>query len=320
MSAQKDPRDRPAVPSREERRQIAQGLRQEIGAGTVDAGVALFRRYFLPGPGKWPGPGITVDDVKREVREGLGGARHAVYLAIRETPLVFAVLLVVFLSAESWQFFGRLQADRYWATLAAFVVVLFVALLFGLRREWIDSYSAVAKQPSKAAAPEHQEKEEQALLKRMSAPTAPITVPAISRWVVGFLELTRLAAYAFAVGVAAMAFFVAFGAVAIDADLTRSWSLRQGEHIYVAVNDAKDVFGLSLLVSDELVRVGSMLGAFAALNFTVGVITETRIKDEIVIPRFRKYESAIRTWACLYYGNARERSERPFALAPSLAE
>jgi hypothetical protein len=56
-------------------------------------------------------------------------------LALREAPIVVVVLIAVFVTSESWQFFGRLDGIHYAKVLAGFAVVIAVVLAFAIADE-----------------------------------------------------------------------------------------------------------------------------------------------------------------------------------------
>lgn len=72
------------------------------------------------------------------------------------------------------------------------------------------------------------------------------------------------------------AFFVAFGTIAIDAGLTRTWA-----------GDAHTLFSLTVLdvrlrPTTELLRVSGAIAALSGLYYAISVLTDDRYREEFL--------------------------------------
>jgi len=79
------------------------------------------------------------------------------------------------------------------------------------------------------------------------------------------------------VAVAVGAFFVAFGALAVSADVTRSWTGSQGnEVLFLSLGD------IHLRVTVELLRVSAAIAAFSGLYYSVAALTDSTYREEFL--------------------------------------
>jgi len=287
--------------------QREQALRHRLKEEEVRELLAYLRRHRLP----------TGDRQARSSSEGSGVSqlwrlpRHAVYLALKETPLLLAVLFVVFVTGEAWQFFGRLHDQRFLGIVLAFVAATFLALLLGLRRERLDCYrvlesvaeEGLRRREAAFGKPTPESFESKLEAEGICLPEGEIKLPKGVCRQIGALEMARLCFNVAAVGLASAAFFVVLGIVAIDEGLTEAWITRTGEagtqqaeiwHVPLVTND--------VILSDPLLRVAAVLGAFAALTFAVRILTDENLRSELVAKRLKPYQRAIGLWARLYYG------------------
>jgi ABC-type multidrug transport system permease subunit len=83
---------------------------------------------------------------------------------------------------------------------------------------------------------------------------------------------------------AVFAFFVVFGALAIDADIIASWT--GAEAVYPR--------GIEL-VSQQLVQVSTFLAAFSGLYFTVYAVTDATYREQFFTAITRELEQAVNT-------------------------
>lgn len=91
--------------------------------------------------------------------------------------------------------------------------------------------------------------------------------------------------------------------IAIDEQLTEAWITRAGEQ---AIQQAEvwhvPLVANGVIVSDPLLRVSAVLGAFAALTFAVRILTDQSLRAELVTDRLQSYKAAVFVWRWLYCG------------------
>jgi hypothetical protein len=227
-------------------------------------------------------------------------------LALKESPLVVVVLIAVFLSAETWQFFARLDGAQYVKVMAGFLFVIVLILIVGLREEWTAAFTIHDEEPSDVERPLADA--------GFGEPPQGLTAPGASRWVVGGTQVARLVIESAFVGAVAASLFVVLGAIGLSPELTSSWTSLAGEKAH----HVNELGRIPLLgkhaepLTTELIHVAGALGAIAALSFTVEIVTGERLRSELLRQRFAGYRSAFRAWARLYHG-------KPPATEPSPA-
>jgi hypothetical protein len=299
------------VSTRGERRAKESTLRASLGEDRVDRLLRHLRRHHLP-TGHRPGP---AGGGASRLGEAWRASRHAVFLSLKETPLLLAVLFVLFMTSETWQFFGRLHDRRLGSVVLIFAVLTALALLFGLRRERFKAYGVL--DPGED---EELRRHSEARWKQWRRATPPELIaaglPALGQSVpeqrlpwtartrIGFAEVSWLFLNAAVVGVAAALVFIALGTAAIDERLTEAWLTRSAEPPYdvepILIADRLPFLRSDTIASWELVHVSGLLGGFAALTFAVRIVTDPDLKEELVRGRLARYEDAILAWATFY--------------------
>jgi hypothetical protein len=294
-----------------ERRAKEETLRDALGRERVDRLLRHLRRHHLPTghrPARGPSPTSRLGEAWR-------ASRHAVFLSLKETPLLLAVLFVLFMTSETWQFFGRLHDRRLGSVVAVFAVLTALALLFGLRKERLKAYEVLHPGDDEDLKP-HSEARwaewRQATPPELIAAGLPVLgqsvpqerLPRGARMRIGLAEMSWLFLNAAVVGVAAALVFIALGVAAIDEQLTEAWLTRSAEPLYdvepILIGDRLPVLRSDTIASWELVHVAGLLGGFAALTFAVRIITDQDLRKELVRARLARYEDAVLAWAALY--------------------
>jgi hypothetical protein len=268
--------------------------REHSGDEAVDRVLSAARSYGLP-RGKSERH-LPVEDVLRPTAKVTLGT---LFIALREAPLVVVVLIAVFITSESWQFFARLDAWQYAKVIFGFGVVIAVVLVFGLRTEARTAYTIGDDEPGPS------EIEQPLADAGFGPPPAGLTAPALSRLLAGATQAGRLLVECAVVGLAAAGLFLLLGAIGASPELVSSWATRPGEEAY----SAHTLFEISWLgehaetVTRELMLVSGALGAIAALSFSIELVTGQRLREELLRTRFVGYGMAFRAWARLHHGS-----------------
>ncbi|HEV7774512.1 MAG TPA: hypothetical protein VGO48_14620 [Conexibacter sp.] len=187
----------------------------------------------------------------------LGGqlARSLLLLA-RAIPLLLFFSLVLFLTTEMWQVF----ADRAGATLAA------IGLLLAL----VATAFLVVRLPQEVA---RIERDTSTL--GQAADSQPLRP--LQRANVGLVLLIGHGLQIAVVTVAIGAFFVAFGTIAIDGDVLRSWTGEPG-HVLFTIT----VLDVPLRPTTELLRVSGAIAALSGVYYAISVLTDDRYREEFL--------------------------------------
>ena len=103
------------------------------------------------------------------------------------------------------------------------------------------------------------------------------------------------------------AFFVAFGTIAIDVDVTRAWLGHEGHALFDAT-----VLDVPLRPTTELLRVSGAIAALSGLYYAISVLTDDRYReeflDEITGSCARRSPRGRSTWRCAPLGRRRSAS------------
>jgi hypothetical protein len=282
------------VPKRAELLERENLARERAGDEAVDIVLAAAKSQNLPrGDLEFRSP---VDDVLLPTAKVTAGT---LVLALREAPLVVVVLIAVFVTSESWQFFARLDGWQYTKVIAGFAILISLVVIFGLREEW----RTASRVPDDASP--GSEAESALADAGFGDPPPGLTAPAFSRWTVGAVQFGRLVLACAVVGLATAALFVLLGAVGVSAELAGAWATWPGEE---PAHTADTLFEISWLgdhaetVTLELLLLSGAIGAIAALAFSVELVTGERLREELIRRRFAGYSAAFRGWARLYHG------------------
>lgn len=191
------------------------------------------------------------------------GAGQALGLFARELRLVFIVLLVLFVTSETWQVFGRLSGVRY-------------AVLFGLLVVAAGVLGALnARQQAVAAIADP----------RFERPVPRAAGATLARRLLGRVWFEILV-----VGLAVCACLFVLGVLVVDAALLDVW---------VRDNPAARVLELGssgLVVSEPLARLVGVLGAVAALLFALEVLVDRDLRTDVTNDLLHDWESARVLW------------------------
>jgi hypothetical protein len=183
----------------------------------------------------------------RRVGEQLAAA---VGLLARAIPLLLLFSVVLFLTTEMWQVFAGMNDATLAATGALLVVVGSTFLVVRLPREVGRIESDVTPGP---------------------------TLQPRQRVNIGLVLFVTQALQILLVAVAVGAFFVAFGALAVSPDATKSWIGSEGRQLLaVSVGD------IHLRVTVELLRVSAAIAAFSGLYYSVAALTDSTYREEFL--------------------------------------
>jgi hypothetical protein len=212
------------------------------------------------------------------VRWALGETRDllSTLLALftRALPLLLVAVLVLFLTAESWQVFGALTGPAYPASLlllfvvgAAFVLARLPGDLAAVAHfdDWAEVDGLVGATPAATLAPVG-----------TSGP-APGDLPGLDRrqWLnVALVTLFGQGVQVTLVGLVVGAALTAFGTAAITAATVESWN--GSVHVLASFTLRGHVFSLT----EQTLRVAGFLAAFSALTFTVYLATDETYRRE----------------------------------------
>ena len=174
----------------------------------------------------------------------------AVDLLARAIPLLLLFSIVLFVNTEMWQVFAAMNTATVVATAALLAVVGSVFLGVRLPREVRRIERDVAVEPP---------------LRRRQ------------RINVGLVLFVTQALQIALVAVAVGAFFMAFGALVIPADVIESWTGTPGRQIF-----AVDLGDIEVRVTVELLRVSAGIAALSGLYYSVAVLTDSTYREEFL--------------------------------------
>jgi hypothetical protein len=226
------------------------GLLQLIGGQTTSAWVvcagnlALLLVLYV-----WIAYGVAsiLRFTGRRIGEQLAAA---VDLLARAIPLLLLFSVVLFVNTEMWQVFAGMDVATLVAAGALLVVVGSTFLGVRLPRE-VDRIERDV-----AAGPRLE------LRQRIN---------------VGLVLFVAQALQVVLVAAAVGGFFVAFGALAISADVIESWTGDPGSQIV-----ALELAGVDVRVTAELLRVSAGIAALSGLYYSVAVLTDSTYREEFL--------------------------------------
>jgi hypothetical protein len=184
-----------------------------------------------------------------------GQLARSFLLLARAVPLLLIFALVLFVNTEMWQVF----ADRTTATLAA------VALLLAL----------VATAFLAARLPREIDRLERDVTAGDAVRAPPLR--SVQRANVGLVLLISHGLQIVVVTLAIGAFFVAFGTIAIDADVMRAWTGGPGDALFSVT-----VLDVPLRPTVELLRVSGAIAALSGLYYAISVLTDSAYREEFL--------------------------------------
>ncbi len=193
-------------------------------------------------------------------------------LLVRALPLLLLVVIIVFYTAEPYQFAHALP----WPLL---VLALLLFALVGIA-------FAIVRVPRQVG--ELSEHETWRLLRtRANATPAahlraskPPEVPTLSRkeWVnVGLVVLASEAILVVLVGLAMFGFLVVLGMLTVPADLATAWATAPIDKLV-----SFRLFGADLAISSELLKTSAFLAGFTSLQFTVSLLSDGTYQEEFL--------------------------------------
>jgi hypothetical protein len=226
------------------------GLLQLIGGQTTSAWVvcasnlALLLVLYV-----WIAYGVAsiLRFTGRRIGEQLAAA---VGLLARAIPLLLLFSVVLFINTEMWQVFAGMNGATVIATGVLLVVVGSVFLVVRLPREVEQIERDVHAGP---------------------------TLERRQRINVGLVLFVTQALQILLVAVAVGAFFIAFGALVVSADVIDSWTGTEGRQILsLSLGD------IDVRVTVELLRVSAGIAALSGLYYSVAVLTDTTYREEFL--------------------------------------
>jgi hypothetical protein len=183
----------------------------------------------------------------RRIGEQLAAALD---LLARAIPLLLLFSVVLFINTEMWQVFAGMSTATVVATGLLLVVVGSIFLGVRLPREVEQIEREVAAGPP---------------LERRQ------------RINVGLVLFVSQGLQILVVAVAVGAFFVAFGALVISADVINAWTGSEGRQIL-----AVHVAGVDVRLTVETVRVSAGIAALSGLYYSVAVLTDSTYREEFL--------------------------------------
>lgn len=178
------------------------------------------------------------------LRRLLGQLATSFALLARAVPLLLVFSIVLFINAEMWQVFAALSDLEVAEVAVLFVAVGFVFIVARVPRE----VREIERQVGEGAPP---------LRRRQLVNVGLVLVIAQ-----GLQVLT--------VAVVLGAFFVAFGALAIQPSVVEAW-----------IGSAPDAIA-GTAVTTELLRVSGALAAFSGLYYAIAVLTDSTYREEFL--------------------------------------
>jgi hypothetical protein len=265
-----------------------------IALGSAGVAVAL---YALTSMG-------VLSPLLSQGRPALEGLADTFAVAVRALPPLLAVLLFLSLAAETWQAFGDLEGWRFGAVLIGFALLTVVILLAGLRAERAELASP---EPGPDLARRARGTPAAPLVARDVGPAAP-PLDRIERINLAVALLFTLAIRVLIVGaVVGVAFFV-FGLLVVDEALTREW-VGEPPNVLLEISIA----GREVVVTEELVRVATVLGGFASLYFAAVALGDARNRAAFLDDVLERFRGVMAAWS--YYRGALAARPAPAAAA-----
>jgi len=191
-------------------------------------------------------------------------------LLTRALPMLLLFVTFLFINAEVWQVSSSLDGGVLWGTVLFFGVAAVLFLVPRLAEE-LDAFddSIVAADLMAASKGTPLEASAQRLVDQDIDLPEEAQVTGLQMVNLVLVLVIAQAVQVLLLAVAVFAFFIVFGAVAIDDKVIESWTQEEAVH----------VLGLNA-VSEQLVQVSVFLAAFSGLYFTVYAITDELYRKE----------------------------------------
>ncbi len=241
--------------------------RSAVATGAINAallaGVHVVTSYGLVPMTRW-----VVEQSVHQVRSITG-------VLVRALPLVFLIVIVVFVNTEAWQ----VASDLHWPVLLIVCgLFLLVGAVFAFIRvpgqigeievdTWAERVELASDSPAGPLAVEVERLDERAR-----------EVPSLSRREWRNVQLVVLVSEGIlvtVVGLGMFAFFVLLGALAITPSVIETWIGRGPDVLWTF-----RLFGEHLALTSELLKVCTFLAAFSALQFTVSLVSSGEQQEE----------------------------------------
>jgi hypothetical protein len=181
----------------------------------------------------------------------VGQLRASLGVFARAIPLLMIFSVVLFLTAEVWQVFSGVE-------LAALGILTGLFVLLG-------TSFLIARLP----------REVKALERDADADAPPLDRRELLN--VGLVMFVSQALQVLAVSLAIGGFFVALGVLAIDPEITESWTGSAPNALLEF-----DLFGHGAILSEELLRVAGAIAAFTGLYFAISMLTDDVYRREFL--------------------------------------
>lgn len=175
----------------------------------------------------------------------------SVTLLARAVPLLLIFALLAFMSTEMWQVFSLISNPGLVA-----IGMLFIGLGAGF---------LFARLP----------REVRGLEAAVGTPTVPLDTK--QRRNVGLVLFTSQAVQVLTVSLMVAAFFILFGAIAINEAVREAW-IGTGGDVLIDLT----IFGEPFQVTAELLKVAGGLAAFTGLYFATAMLTDATYRDEFL--------------------------------------
>ncbi|MBX5441714.1 MAG: hypothetical protein IRZ32_09330 [Solirubrobacteraceae bacterium] len=180
----------------------------------------------------------------------VGQLRDSFAMLAKAIPLLLFFAIVLFVNAEMWQVFGDISDGNLAGVVALFVVLGAIFLAVRLPGEVRE-------------------------LERREGVDPPLTRR--QRFNVGLVMFVSYALQTLVVAVAIALFFVAFGLLTTTGDVIDRWTGDPGDEI-----GSITVFGTTVRITAELLRVSTAMAAFSGLYYAISVLTDATYRREFL--------------------------------------
>ena len=217
--------------------------RSAIGTAAFN-GVLLLLIYAVLGYG-------LISIVRWVFRRLMRQLQASLTLLARAVPLLMIFALLTFMSTEMWQVFS-LISDGDLVAIGLLFMGLGVGFLF-------------ARLP----------REVRALEAQVGTDVHPLETR--QRRNVGLILFTSQALQVLIVSLMVAAFFIAFGAIAINHDVREAW-IGEGGDTVIPIH----LFGEDFDITSQLLKVASGMAAFTGLYFAIAMLTDSTYREEFL--------------------------------------
>jgi hypothetical protein len=204
------------------------------------------------------------------LRRAFGSLGLLLPLATRALPMLLLFITFLFINTEVWQVASALHGGILWSSILFFVVAALGFLVPRLSQE-LDVLDDTLDSETLCAAAEGTPLEEAArrLCEEDTELTEGASITGLQKVNLVTVLVIAQAVQVVLLALAVFAFFMVFGAVAIQDDVIESW-----------IGHPPTYPAGPELVSIQLIRVSTFLAGFAGLYFTVVAITDETYRKE----------------------------------------